>query len=141
HHRADPARLHHARGRVPALRGRPVLPDPQRRDARALQALRGARGRASGRDVRRPPGPLPVPEHGPGGGAGAVRGREAPHAVRGGLTVRVAGGHRPQAPAARTARWTLTREAALVAVALGVLYLITMTSSHHEAEDSLGYAA
>ena len=31
------------RGRVPAHRGRPVLPDPQRRDPRALQALRGAR--------------------------------------------------------------------------------------------------
>ena len=34
------------RGRVPAHRGRPVLPDPQRRDPRALQALRGARRRA-----------------------------------------------------------------------------------------------
>ena len=29
HHRADPARPHHSRGRVPARRGRPLLPDPE----------------------------------------------------------------------------------------------------------------
>ncbi|MEA2353699.1 MAG: hypothetical protein QOJ14_2113, partial [Thermoleophilaceae bacterium] len=35
----------------------------------------------------------------------------------------------------------LVREAVLVAAAFAVLYLVTMTGSHHEAEDSLAYAA
>ena len=67
----------------PRDRGRPLLPDPERRHARALQALRGAGARPS-RDVTfvGPAGALPVPEHGPGDGPGAQHLRQAGRASR-----------------------------------------------------------
>jgi hypothetical protein len=45
------------------------------------------------------------------------------------------------APRPGSAFWTPRREAVLVASVLAVVYLATMTGSHHEAEDSLAYAA
>jgi hypothetical protein len=47
----------------------------------------------------------------------------------------------PSARGTGASRGRFIREAALVATALAVLYLVTMTGNHHEAEDSLAYAA
>ncbi|CAA9533503.1 MAG: UDP-galactopyranose mutase, partial [uncultured Thermomicrobiales bacterium] len=54
--------------RVPASRGRPLLPRPAPGERRPLQALPGPRRADPERPLRRPPRHLPVLQHGPGGG-------------------------------------------------------------------------
>ena len=61
-HREDEHRL-----RVSARpRAIPYYPIPRPENARALQALQGARGRDAGRPLRRPAGDLPLLQHGSG---------------------------------------------------------------------------
>ena len=55
----------------PAAEGRPLLPDPAAGESGAVQALRGARRRDRGRDLRRPARDLPLLQHGPDRRAGA----------------------------------------------------------------------
>ena len=51
--------------RISVGRGRSLLSDPAARESGAVQALRGARRRDRGRDLRRAAGDLPLLQHGP----------------------------------------------------------------------------
>ena len=74
-----PQTTHHLR--ISVGRGRSLLPDPAAGESGAVQALRGARRRDRGRDLRRPARDLSLLQHGPDRrpGAGDVPpdGREA----------------------------------------------------------------
>ena len=59
--------IHAGSYEYPRTEGDPLLPGAQRREPGAVQALRGAGGGVTGRDVRRPAGSIPVPQYGSGG--------------------------------------------------------------------------
>ena len=57
--------------RIPARRGRPVLPHPQARMHGAVQQVQGAGRRGARRPLRRAAGDLQILQHGSSGGSGA----------------------------------------------------------------------